>query len=379
MKKRLVGLFLGVAFLFQGNFAFSQFPSGGPLPEPIPLGASGPAQGMPQSFGPMMAGMPSDGQEDLSISSRAPSAFMEEPYIFESTYYGSVGARALMRQNPISLQVTTPGPTLPGQNFNGINPVMAWGPQVTLGYIFNNHMFEFYGFYIPQNSKQISSYAPGQVSSPFGATGAPAGFAGLFQNASSITTTLNDAVGNVEFNYRRASNAIKDFEFLFGLRYFNMFENMIVGTDANQTSLGANPALEANYYTRTNNNLLGLQMGYEHNMRVLKHLGIGSFAKGSAGVNWWDSNVSLVRGDKLVGFQGGQNGTTFGSVVEIALYADFLLLERCRMRAGYNVLWAFGVSEASQQFNYNFSQTNGSNQIGTTFFGGPSLDFQFLF
>ena len=158
-----------------------------------------------------------------------------------------------------------------------------------------------------------------------------------------------------------------------------MFENMIVGTDANQTSLGANPALEANYYTRTNNNLLGLQMGYEHNMRVLKHLGIGSFAKGSAGVNWWDSNVSLVRGDKLVGFQGGQNGTTFGSVVEIALYADFLLLERCRMRAGYNVLWAFGVSEASQQFNYNFSQTNGSNQIGTTFFGGPSLDFQFLF
>lgn len=404
MRKRLAAWLFGVVFVVQGDLLFAQYlptgPSRAPISEPIPLGPSG-GQIAPPAFGPgPMSGGDQDGAEDLSLSPRIPSAFMEDPSLFEETWYGSVGARALKRQSPRSLStaylnatntdlVATPNfSTLPMlQNFNQLQPPVAWGPLVTLGYIYNNHMFEFTGFYIPQNSTTQIASVPGQVSSPFGSIPAPGGYApvgfqgnnGLWLNADSVTTTLNNAIGNVEFNYRRASNALKDVEFLFGIRYFDILENMVVSTSDDGVVFPANPTLQANYNARTHNSLLGLQLGYEHNMKVLQHLGIGSFAKGSAGVNWWDADVSLVRGDGLIGFQGGQSGATFASVIEIALYADLLLLERCRMRAGYNVLWAIGVAEASTQFNYDLRDTNGSREIGTTFYSGPSLEFQFLF
>jgi len=63
----------------------------------------------------------------------------------------------------------------------------------------------------------------------------------------------------------------------------------------------------------------------------------------------------------------------------MGFYADILLLERARFRAGYNVLWAIGVAEASSQYNYNLRDTNGSSDIGTTFYQGPTLELQFLF
>jgi hypothetical protein len=102
-------------------------------------------------------------------------------------------------------------------------------------------------------------------------------------------------------------------------------------------------------------------------------------SKGSAGVNWWNSQVSLVRGDGLQGFSGSQNGATFASILEMGFYADILLLERARFRAGYNVLWAIGMAEASSQFNYDLRDTTGSSDIGTIFYQGPTLELQFLF
>jgi hypothetical protein len=85
---------------------------------------------------------------------------MEEPPLIEFAWYGSIGARALKRQNNGSLGSAYQGDgdvlgaadfaRLPEvQNFNQLSPAMGWGPTVTFGFIENNHMLEFYGFPIP--------------------------------------------------------------------------------------------------------------------------------------------------------------------------------------------------------------------------------------
>lgn len=406
MRKVLSSILVSAAFCFEASSLQAQnLPSGqGPRPpiaEPIPLGGSSignqgfPSSGSmanPQSYGPS-----EDAPLDLSLSSLSPSAFMEEPPLIEFAWYGSIGARALKRQNPGSLgsAYLGDGDVLGAadfarltevQNFNQLTPAMGWGPTVTLGFLENNHMLEFYGFYIPQNSKSISNTDQGRLSSPFGSSPpppyAPPGFQGingLWLNADTMTTTMNSAIGNAELNYRYASPAIKDVEFMFGVRYFDILENMVYSTNDSGDVMTSNPKLEANYNARAHNHILGLQVGSEYNLRVFRHLGIGMMTKGSAGVNWWNSQVSLVRGDGLQGFSGSQNGATFASILEMGFYADLLLLERARLRAGYNVLWAIGVAEASSQFNYNLRETNGSSDIGSIFYQGPTIELQFLF
>ena len=380
MRKVLSSILVSAAFCFEASFVQAQnFPSGQgprPLAEPIPLGGSTLGnQGFPNS-GPMgnpqSYGEPEEAPLDLSLSGLSPSAFMEEPPLIEFAWYGRdvVGAADFARLPEV-------------QNFNQLNPAMGWGPTVTLGFLENNHMLEFYGFYIPQNSTSISNTDQGRLSSPFGSSPpppyAPAGFQGLWLNADTMTTTMNSAIGNAELNYRYASPAIKDVEFMFGVRYFDILENMIYSTNRSGDITTSNPKLEANYNARAHNHILGLQVGSEYNLRVFKHLGIGMMSKGSAGVNWWNSQVSLVRGDGLQGFSGSQNGATFASILEMGFYADILLLERARFRAGYNVLWAIGMAEASSQFNYDLRDTTGSSDIGSIFYQGPTLELQFLF
>ena len=184
MRKVLSSILVSAAFCFEASSLQAQnLPAGqGPRPpiaEPIPLGGSSignqgfPSPGPmanPQSYGPS-----EDAPLDLSLSSLSPSAFMEEPPLIEFAWYGSIGARALKRQNPGSLgsAYLGDGDVLGAadfsrltevQNFNQLTPAMGWGPTVTLGFLENNHMLEFYGFYIPQNSKSISNTDQGRLS-----------------------------------------------------------------------------------------------------------------------------------------------------------------------------------------------------------------------
>jgi len=411
MKRKLTGLLVAILFCSEASSLVAQnLPPSQPsrqLAEPIPIGLSGiGSPGMATNSGlmPNPSPMPSsqsfgnqdEAPLDLSLSPLSPSAFMEEPPLIEFAWYGSVGARALKRQNPGSFgsayQGDSGGSLVPDigsfsevQNFNQLTPAMGWGPTVTLGFLENNQMFEFYGFYLPQNSKEISNTSPGFLSSPFGKSPLPAyappGFAGLWTDANTITTSLNSAIGNAELIYRYASPAIKDVEFLVGVRYFDILENMVYTTskEAGIIPAGTRSTLVANYNARAHNHILGLQAGGEYNLSVFKHLGIGMMSKGSAGVNWWNSQVSLVRGDGLQGFSGSQSGATFASILEMGFYADILMLERARFRAGYNILWALGVAEASSQYDYNLRNTTGSRDIGSTFYQGPTLELQFLF
>ncbi len=405
MRKIISSLLFSAVICFEVSPIIAQNPAAvqgtRPIPEPIPLGgASLGNQGLPPSgpsMNPQMYGQMEEAPMDLSLSGLSPSAFMEEPPLIEFAWYASFGARALQRQKNGSLGSAYLGDgdvvgaadfarLTEVQNFNQLNPAMGWGPTLTVGFLENNHMFEFYGFYIPQNSTSISNTDQGRLSSPFGSSPpppyAPPGFQGingLWLNADTMTTTINSALGNAELNYRYASPAIKDVEFLFGVRYFDILENMVYYTNDSGDIMTSNPKLEANYNARAHNHILGLQVGSEYNLRVHKHLGIGMMTKGSAGVNWWNSQVSLVRGDGLQGFSGSQNGATFASILEMGFYADLLLLERARLRAGYNIMWAIGVAEAASQFNYDLRDTNGSRDIGTIFYQGPSIELQFLF
>jgi hypothetical protein len=314
----------------------------------------------------------------------------------------------------------------PFGNFNQVNPSMAWGLQGTLGYRYGDFAIEATGFYMfnHQTTALISSgtlpaanpitgitnialdqaavtnaFDPDRdkdatvtaVGSPFTTTqggpanrdrldlpffNEPAGFRGNFLQANQVFLTLQSTVGSAEVNYLFGEPGM-GLHGLLGIRYLDIKEQF---SELVEDDVNASPDRVSNYQVQTHNRILGAQLGVEGNYPVASWLGVGGFAKTALGANFLDSDVSLTRGDGLIGFQGHRTHQVFGNVWELSFFLDFYLAERARLHAGYNLLWALNVAEAQQQLSYDLSQTLGSqNNHGTVFYHGPVLELQIVF
>ena len=68
-----------------------------------------------------------------------------------------------------------------------------------------------------------------------------------------------------------------------------------------------------------------------------------------------------------------------GQVYELNACLDFHLLERMRIRFGYQALWAVGVSTPATQFSFDLSnQGFRKADQGSAFWHGPIAELQFL-
>ena len=50
------------------------------------------------------------------------------------------------------------------------------------------------------------------------------------------------------------------------------------------------------------------------------------------------------RGDGFLGFNSIRNTSNFGQIYDVGAYVDFSILERLRLRGGYNAMWLTGVA-----------------------------------
>ena len=65
---------------------------------------------------------------------------------------------------------------------------------------------------------------------------------------------------------------------------------------------------------------------------------------------------------------------------ELNGFVDFHLLERVRLRLGYNAMWFVHMANVTDQYDFNLQNTNGlNNQSGSVFFHGPMAELQFFF
>jgi hypothetical protein len=372
------------------------------MPEPVPCGTTGSM--MPGPLPPVLA--PAGPPDELSLPANHLSAFTC-PCPQHDNIYVHVGGVAYQRQRLGNLSAAYLDPNVRGLDtglvpprpnitnslldFDDITPNMAWGAKAALGYITGDYVVELSGYYIPQTSSSREAAQSGRMNSFF--INPPLGFEGnnnLWLQADRMIITQQTTLGNGELNVRYSNRSIGGFEPILGIRYLDLQERFSFYTgddDVFFRDINSDPDKnrQATYSVRMHNHIVAPQLGAELqypfvNIPPKGHWVFGLFAKGAWGINFWDRNFLLRRGDDFVGIDDKESEIQFTHLYELGTFIDFYAFERVRVRAGYNVMWVVNVPEAVDQLNFDLSNLNlPPNERGSIFFHGPSVEMQILF
>lgn len=348
------------------------------MPEPTPYAVSQP----PLAPGPMTAlDAPPGPPSSLSLPANHAGAFQSEDFATESVWFFHGGTQAYKRQGlgNFNLGATTGSVGVPAQNLHNLNPNWGWGPCGTIGYLFGDSVIEL-GFYgIPENSKvqtniNALSLNPGFIN-------APTGFTDLFTNADRLSTTFSSHIWSTELNYRYSDIAVRGTELILGIRYVDQGDKLSVMTDRDALTTASQLA-QATYQVSTTNHFLAPQVGFEWERKLCKWLSTGMVAKGAWGVNFAEVQDKLYRGDGVRGFDIRNNDPVFSHLYEMNFFLELHLLERLKLRGGYNFMWLCQWATGPSNFtsDLNAPQTNPNfNHDGSIFYQGPQFELQFLF
>jgi hypothetical protein len=354
---------------------------------------------------------------DLSLPANIVSAFQCETYPTEEAFFASIGGMSFQRyrlqerqyvfrefvtdpNNPIDQSPAQFYPLLPAsarpalQDLKNLHPSWEGGVRATAGYLFGNQAVELTGWYVSPTTKSLTTQQGGLLTVPFGtiSPSIPLGFEGnngLWVNADKVVASFSSQVGNVEFNYRTWNTGIDDTELIVGVRCVSAQEKVAIFTDdefLTRNAVGAtDPTRAATYTSTTRNNIVAVQMGGEYSAPVpipllCQFLWFTTQGKVGYGPNFIDRRFKLVRGDGFKGLDVSRTDVNFGQIYDLTASFDFHILERMRIRVGYQALWLVGTSNAGTQINFDLT-TQGRQRIdyNSQFYHGPIAEFQFLF
>lgn len=361
--------------------------------QPPPNLSPGPVNALAAPVGP---------PPSLNLPSDHTSAFQFESFPPECATYAAVGGQAMLRQPlagiPLIFQAAAGGDNgnvPPGfltelAKLNAVDPRYVGGVRATLGFMLGSGAIELTGFYQADQEENRDFLTTGGLLVPF--TGPfPIGFEGnngIFNQADLVRLSFAYAIGSAEVNYRRWNSAILGTDLIVGLRYFYNQERVAIFADddffvRNQFNQ-SDRRRQATYTTMARTNHLGVQFGGEWSAPVpcsdKNWLWLSLMAKSSLGINFIERSYRLERGDQLVGFNIHRNTTMVGSVNEVAGFVDLHLLERLRLRAGYQYIIGLGFSTAGSQITFDFTkQGQRGADNNSIYWHGPVAELQFLF
>lgn len=376
----------------------------GYMPEPLPI-SGGPAA----PTNPMMA--PPGYAEMPGMPGMGPGAPVEDSG--HSGMYFSSGSLGLRRQRlgrsggqfPLVVIDTASGgldtgnppvltppvgnalpTTLPLFDTNMISPNYIWGPVATLGFQMGNNALEFTGYWLPDQESKTANSNPGLLDLPF--FNPPLGFEGnngLWRQADQVVTSFRSQIGNAEINLRHWSQSCPGFQWIYGIRYFDLEERLAIFTDDDgltfrDTNAFPDPTKQATYSTRAHSHIIMPQVGFEYDLPVLRWFTMGGSAKGAAGINFYDVNRTLKRGDGFLGFDETRNGSTFSALFEFGAFGDIAVYEWLHFRAGYTAMFLVHVPTAGNELDFNLANTTPTlNSSGSIFYHGPSFQVSLSF
>jgi hypothetical protein len=359
--------------------------------------------------GPVTPEMAPVGPPDcLNLPAHHSSAFQCENYCPECAFYFSAGTVGLQRyelprkniafiEAGLPLDVTTvPSPPVRNQlafDLSNLHPDMHFGEKFTVGYLDGCQAIELSAYFLSPQTRSKTITDAGLLLVPFNtpAQGIPLGFEGnngLWLNADKVKTYYSNQIINAEANYRLWNSAINRIELILGFRYLDLQET--VGIFTNDEFFRVNifgqsdPKRAATYTTTARNNFATFQFGGEYSVpfpaKTFGWLWFTGEGKAALGPNFIQRDFRLFRGDGFQGFHASKDDTNFGQIYELGLYLDLHILERFRIRAGYQTLWLVGLSDAGYQINYDLLHPT-SKSVGyrSEFYHGPTFELQFLF
>lgn len=330
---------------------------------------------------------------DLTLSADHTGAFECNPPEPECAFIMSAGAIALQQQGlgNAAIAVANPSPFFNGLSipagspkalgFDNIQQNYNWGFQGTLGYIIGNQALEATGFFIPSSTTGAQAASATHnldgffTNAPFGFSG----FHGLWQLADVATAAYTSSLANAELNYRYWPAGYAGLDMILGVRYLDQEEALQIGFEEDGLTMAA-PLATAVYTAYAHNHIVAPQIGAEYTWAPFRWVAVSLLAKGAFGPDFVNTYTSLARGDGYQGFNGHRDTTVFSQVYSGMVSLDIAPTDRMRFRVGYNFLWLVGIATAGDTMSYNLQNTNGSGKTdGSTFYQGPSVEFQLLF
>jgi hypothetical protein len=360
------------------------------MPEPIPCDPSQVPPPKPQPNlvpGPISPQAAPMGPPDcLSLPYDHTGAFQCEHYVEDCGFFVNIGAMALQRQRlgagdiavfnaqaqGINVGPVTPNPFMPAPagtsqalGFDSVTPPMSLGIRGTVGYLSGDNSVEFTNFYIWQNNVSASASQFAGIDTLF--FNPPIGFLGnnlfdgnLFRRTSMVSESFGSSLFSSELNYRRWNMAFPGLDLIIGVRYINQNDNLDIVTTGNLSAAAlaspilVNPGVASAIYTsRTFNNMVAPQVGFEYTLGLTRWFALSGLGKGAWGVNFLNTDVSLTRGDGLQGFDTHRSDTNFGQIYEIGGFANFHILDKLNLRLGIQATWLCGVATANDQVDFN--------------------------
>lgn len=185
-------------------------------------------------------------------------------------------------------------------------------------------------------------------------------------------------LNSLEFNYRYALTPPSEQSFATltaGLRYMSIDEGFNLTSLDGSTRLGGNIGT---YRIRTNNDLLGLQVGVDSGVQLTPSLGLGLSAKAGLMLNFNSQNSVFTNDNGLpTVLAGAGSSTSLSPVFELEGTARWDISDNFTLKTGYHLLALGGVATAPAQFGP--LEELGNLERTSVLYHGPFVGFEARF
>jgi hypothetical protein len=156
---------------------------------------------------------------------------------------------------------------------------------------------------------------------------------------------------------------------LVGFRYLKLSD------DLNTAFTGSGPFTYFSFFDKTDNRLLGGQVGFEGTLWQRERFTIDMWLKAGVYANELDRTAGRYSNGAVLGNVLGAGDEITSFVGDLAFHAHYRWTEHVALRAGYQLLWLDGIAEAANQ-GIDAADT-GINHDGHPFFHGATAGLEF--
>jgi hypothetical protein len=207
-----------------------------------------------------------------------------------------------------------------------------------------------------------------------------------FDYATLNTLTYRSRFDSAELNLRYSTQAGRrmPLDVLAGVRYMKVQENFdFFAANTGPTLPGLTNASPTGLYsTRTDNDMIGLQIGGDLSYRLTNGWSLMGRGRGGLLINSASQrsnlNGTLVATSNPYSETGSGSGVGMASLFEFGLHTNFQLSDNLSLMVGYQGLYLNDLSTAPRQFQWNIDQgsRNGLDRHGSLFFFGPAAGIE---
>lgn len=206
-----------------------------------------------------------------------------------------------------------------------------------------------------------------------------------FDHANLASLVYRSRFDTAELNlrYSTRSGSRMPIDLLAGVRFVKLQENLdfLAVNGTNPFGL-ASPLPIALYSTRTDNDLIGLQVGGDLSYRLTQSLSLVGKGRGGLLVNSATQrssvNGTLIASNALFSDSGSGSGVGLAGLFEFGIHTNYQLSQNLNLMVGYQGLFLSDLSTAPRQMNWSLDagSRGGLDRAGNLFFFGPAAGIE---